>query len=205
MAYSQNWIPGPAYNAGAALGVGGYLKSGSQSTSTSRSGVDLAAKALGDSQIGQGVEYAKTLRDSSNTLTDRRIAGLNSGYANILSQMSTLGQADRARINRDAVARSNSVGAQLAGTGLYNSTVLPTLRQGVERDRLEAQGALDQSLREQSIGALLQQIQSVDVARADQISADSQLGQVIAELYARMGGNNPTTSFQTSTSQSAGK
>ena len=61
--------------------------------------------------------------------------------------MQGVGDASRARIYRDSTAERNSVGSGLAATGLYNSTVLSTLQQGVNRNRNEALGTLDEGLR----------------------------------------------------------
>ncbi|MEM7812722.1 MAG: hypothetical protein AAF532_14700, partial [Planctomycetota bacterium] len=130
---------------------GNFNPPGSQSNSTSTSRLDYNAKAATDAQIQQGLDYAKLLRGQSSAASDARISTLNDSFDRLQGKVSELGTYDRNRINRDAQARSNSIGAQLAGTGLYNSTVLPTLRQGVERDRLEAVGQLDESLRNQEI------------------------------------------------------
>ncbi|MEO1615067.1 MAG: hypothetical protein AAFV88_04405 [Planctomycetota bacterium] len=183
-------------------GTGFPTPPGSESASTSGSSLDYNAKAATDAQIQQGLDYAKLLRGETSNAADARISTLNDSFAELENKVSQLGSYDRNRIDRDAQSRSNSVGAQLAGTGLYNSTVLPTLRQGVERDRLEAQGQLDESLRNQNISTLLSKIQSVDAARLDQISFDSELGQAISELYALMGRNQPTASSSESNSSS---
>lgn len=209
MPYRKMWTPSPARQAlqtnqfanEMGIGVGG-ARSGSQSTQSSQSGLDYGAKSLLDRQAQMGIDYAGTLQAAVDDRFNDRVSSLNQGYDTTLAQLRQLGGYDRARINREAESRSNSVGAQLAGTGLYNSTVMPTLRQGVERDRLEAQGQLDESLRQQSIATLLQKVQAVDSARADQITANSDIGKVIAELYARMSSNTPNKSVQTSQSQS---
>jgi hypothetical protein len=64
-----------------------------------------------------------------------------------LAMMQGMGDASRERIYRDSVADRNSVGSGLAGTGLYNSTVLGSLQQSVNRNRNEAIGQLDEGLR----------------------------------------------------------
>jgi len=189
---------------GQALG-GGFnnASSGSLSNSNSSNKIDWNAKAKTDAQLQQGLDYAKLLRGQTSSAADNRISSLGSSYDQLQGKVDELGSYDRNRINRDAQSQSNSVWADLAGRGLNGSTIRPTLQQGVERNRLEAQGQLSESLRNQSISSLLSRIQSVDAARADQITRDSEMGQVIAELYARMGGNQPMTSNQVSTSTSA--
>lgn len=64
-----------------------------------------------------------------------------------LASTEGMGDASRDRIYRDSSAARNSVGSQLAGTGLYNSTVMGSMQAGVDRDRNEALGALDEQLR----------------------------------------------------------
>jgi hypothetical protein len=64
-----------------------------------------------------------------------------------LDMMEGMGEASRARIYRDSKADFGSTGSQLAGTGLYNSTVLGSLQQAVNRNRNEAVGDLDEGLR----------------------------------------------------------
>lgn len=64
-----------------------------------------------------------------------------------LGMMKGMGDASRERIYRDSTADRNSAGSQLAGTGLYNSTVLGSLQQSVNRNRNEAIGSLDENLR----------------------------------------------------------
>ena len=177
--------------------------SGSLSNNFSTNKMDWDAKAKTDAQIQAGLEYAKQLRGQAAQQSTDRISGLQDSYGELQSKVDDLGQYDRDRINRDALNAKNSVAARLAGSGLLMSTVTPTLEQGVERNRLEAQGQLDERLRNQSISTLLAKIQNVDAANADQITRDSQLGQVIAELYARIGGNQPRISTQESDSRSA--
>jgi len=179
------------------------VNSGSTNTSQSTNSIDYDAKKATDAQLAQAMEYAKTLRGDTNNLQTDRLNALSAGFDQLQGMVGELGEYDRQRIDRDATSQRNSVAAQLAGRGLMASTVLPTLQQGVERNRLEAQGQLSESLRNQSIGTLLQRLTSMDSARADQITKDSELGQIIAELAARIGLNQPTKSTSTSTSRSA--
>src|SRR5690606_33017489 len=85
------------------------------------------------------------------------IQGLGQQQINdYLAMTEGLGEASRERIYRDSQADHNSVGSALAGTGLYNSTVLGTLQMQVQRNRNEAIGQLDEGLRRERAQALME-------------------------------------------------
>lgn len=72
----------------------------------------------------------------------------------VLDSLKGDGDGARDRIYRDARADRNSVGSQLAGTGLYNTSVLGTLQMHTNRNRNEALGQLDDNLRREKAGYL---------------------------------------------------
>jgi len=81
-------------------------------------------------------------------------AAANQQMQAYLASTDGMGDASRDRIYRDSTAARNSVGSQLSGTGLYNSTVMGSMQSGVDRDRNEALGALDEQLRRERSTAL---------------------------------------------------
>jgi hypothetical protein len=102
--------------------------------------------------------YAEAILNSG----DKQMAGVDDRYqqsiqemwglsqqqaADYLKNMEGMGDAARQRIYRDATAGRNSVGSELATTGLYNTSVLGTLQMQVDRNRNEALGQLDEGLR----------------------------------------------------------
>jgi hypothetical protein len=177
--------------------------SSSTSSSSSSSQLDQAAKALLDAQSLQGINYNKGLLDRILAQSDQRQSSLAQQFATARQSLTGLGDADRARINRDAQSRRGTVGAELAGTGLYNSTILSSLRQGVDRDRMEAIGDVDESVRKQTIDFDVNQINAIDRASGEHLGYMGNLGGSIGQMYAAMAGNAPMASSSTNTSNSS--
>jgi hypothetical protein len=104
--------------------------------------------------------YAAAILNSG----DQQMAGVDQRYqgsiaemwglsqqqaADYLKNMEGMGEASRQRIYRDSTAGRNSVGSELASTGLYNTSVLGTMQMQVDRNRNEALGQLDEGLRKE--------------------------------------------------------
>lgn len=106
-------------------------------------------------QIMQGLEANRGAIDNRY---GQAMAGMdaaaNQQMQAYLAATNGMGDASRDRIYRDANAARNSVGAQLAGTGLYNSTVMGSMQSGVDRDRNEALASLDEQLRRERSNTL---------------------------------------------------
>lgn len=170
------------------------------SNTTQFSGIDYGAKALGDTQIGQGIDYMNQVRRQLQGLTDQRVGDMRQNHGLQLSHMQQMGGYQGDRINRNYDAQAGSVGAALAGTGLYNSTVQGNMRQGVERNRQESLGQLDASLRDQQLQSLMAYTSGASNAQGENIGAQAGLGKVISDMYARMAANAPRTSGSTTTS-----
>lgn len=106
-------------------------------------------------QIMQGLEANRGAIDNRY---GQAMAGMdaaaNQQMQAYLASTNGMGDASRDRIYRDATAARNSVGSQLAGTGLYNSTVMGSMQSGVDRDRNEALASLDEQLRRERSNTL---------------------------------------------------
>lgn len=100
------------------------------------------------SQILQGGQDRFGQIDQQYSQATAELQGMDDKLVkDYLEMMQGMGDASRERIYRDSKADFGSVGSQLAGTGLYNTTVLGSLQQGVNRNRNEAVGQLDENLR----------------------------------------------------------
>lgn len=172
----------------------------SKSESTSMSGLDTQAKGISDSQFKDAYGKAGAL---SNTLMGgygqmRQSAG--GMFDDAMSRIAQLGDYSRGRINRDFNAQRGTAGQALANTGLYNTTVRENLRQGVERNRAEALGQLDESLRKQQIDTLMQRIQSMLGIDQQALGSQQQVGLQGLGFLADMAKTLPNYSRSTSTS-----
>lgn len=167
---------------------GSSNSSTSFSDSNSFSGLDYGAKALVDQQFNEGIAAATGLRSSQSA-----------DYDKALQQQQQLGVYGRQNINRDMDAAANSVGSRLAGTGLYNSTMQQTMRNGVERERQTALLGHEESLRRDYLDILLSQLgQNSDV----DLAALDLYGQRASTLptYSQSNSNNSSTSNSASSS-----
>ena len=133
-------------------------------------------------------------------MNDRRRSDYLGVMDQAVSDTKELGTAQRARIMRDALAARNSVGGQLAGNGLYNTTVQENMKQGVDRNREEAIGGLEESLRQQLLDVMMRRAEGLDGITGDSIANQREVGTTGIGVLAQKAGFNPTTS--TSTSQS---
>lgn len=125
---------------------------------------NAAALQMQLAQMGPSPYFSQIMKglDQNRGAIDQRfsqaMSGLKDGarqqVADYLSAVDGMGEDSRQRIYRDATAARNSVGSQLAGTGLYNSTVMGSMQAGVDRDRNEALGALDEQLRRERANTL---------------------------------------------------
>lgn len=173
------------------------------SQSSSNSGVDRSALGLYDGYFSQGMGYLQGLYGQDNTA--QRLSTLG-GYYDQASQLaSTLGGTTRAQINRSYNDYGNSIGAQTAATGLYNSTIGDTMRMSSNRDRQVALSGLDEQLRSQQMGLVQQRAGATDQIYGDQLGYLSQLGQIGAGMYQSRYQNIPTYSTSSSVSNSEGR
>lgn len=92
---------------------------------------------------------------AANEARYQRILG---GYDDLLSQAKTelagLGSQGAADINTAYAGQASQVGQQLVNSGLYGTTVLPTMQMGVERERLAAQNRLAEQVAQQRLSVL---------------------------------------------------
>ena len=175
--------------------------SASQSESTSKTFFSPEMKKLSDKYFGAAAESATGYQAKLDQLANKRTAGLSDNYAGQLALLQGIGDAQRDRINRDFAAQAGGVGAALAGTGLYNTTVQGNMAQGVERNRQEALNQLSDSLTQQQLAALQGSGQQISAAQADEISAQLALAQLLSGLYESQGTFMPTLSQSASKSE----
>ena len=175
--------------------------SNSSSTSNSSSGIDLAARALGQKDYMQAFNEASTNTGRIGELSAGRQAAYAQEMNRALEQMLAQGGSSRNRIYRDAKAQTGSVGAGLAGTGLYNSTVKGNMEQAVARDRDESLLALDDTLRNQIMAIMMQRAEGQDRISSDQIGAESSSRLAGADILSQRAAYSPTRSNSLSNSQ----
>ena len=169
-------------------------------TSTSRSTQNFSdqMKGLSDKYFGQAVSSATGYGDQLAGTAGRRESGIADNYAEQLALLQGIGNAQAARINRDFAAAAGSVGSNLAGTGLYNTTVQGNMQQGVERNRQEAMGALQDQLAQQQLAALQSTGQQTSQAQSDEMSSQLALAQLLSGLYGQQATYMPTLSESSS-------
>lgn len=159
-------------------------------------------KAISDKQFGTGLDAGNQAASAIAQMGQNQVAGLQSNYGQQLAQMQQMGGYERGRINRDFDNQANSVGAALAGTGLYNSTVQGNMTQGVNRNRGEAMGQLEANLMNQQLGATQNLGNQVSVAQDSQMGYQSQLANMLSGMYQSQATTLPTLSQQSSNSWS---
>lgn len=174
----------------------------SKSTSSSNTFFSPEMKKLSEKYFGAAAESTQGYQDQLSQLAEKRTSGLSDNYAGQLSLLQGIGNAQRDRINRDFSAQAGGVGAALAGTGLYNTTVQGNMAQGVERNRQEALGQLSEMLSQQQLGALQSSGQQISAAQGDEMSAQLALAQLLSGLYESQASFMPTLSQSTSQSES---
>ena len=169
-------------------------------TSTSRSTQNFSEqmKNLSDKYFGQGLSAATDYGDRLSATASKRESGIADNYADQLALLQGIGDAQAARINRDFAAAAGSVGANLAGTGLYNTTVQGNMQSGVERDRQEAMGALQEQLAQQQLAALQSKGQQTSQAQSEEMSSQLALAQLLSGIYGQQATYMPTLSESTS-------
>lgn len=159
-------------------------------------------KKLSDKYFGAASDATESYQKKIDQLAANRTAGLSDNYAGQLALLQGIGDAQRDRINRDFAAQAGGVGAALAGTGLYNTTVQGNMAQGVERNRQEALNQLSESLAQQQLGALQGTGQQIAAAQGDEMSAQLALAQLLSGLYESQASFMPTLSQSKSKSES---
>jgi hypothetical protein len=159
-------------------------------------------KKLSEKYFGAAAESTQGYQDQLSQLAENRTSGLSDNYAGQLSLLQGIGNAQRDRINRDFASQAGGVGAALAGTGLYNTTVQGNMAQGVERNRQEALGQLSEMLSQQQLGALQGSGQQISAAQGDEMSAQLALAQLLSGLYESQASFMPTLSQSSSQSES---
>ncbi len=177
--------------------------SAGNSTSTSRTYFAPEMKQLSEKYFSEGRGEVQSYADRLRSLSSDRIGGIRSNYAEQLELLNRLGGTEQDRINRDFSAQANSVGANLAGTGLYNTTVQGNMAQGVERNRQESLGALSEALRGQQLAALQGTGQQVSQAQGDDMQTQLALAQLLSGMYEQQGSYMPTLSESMSRSENA--
>jgi len=174
----------------------------SKSTSSSNTFFSPEMKKLSEKYFGAAAESTQGYQGQLSQLAEKRTSNLSDNYAGQLSLLQGIGNAQRDRINRDFSAQAGGVGAALAGTGLYNTTVQGNMAQGVERNRQEALGQLSEMLSQQQLGALQSSGQQISAAQGDEMSAQLALAQLLSGLYESQASFMPTLSQSTSKSES---
>ncbi len=191
-------ITANAYNASIGLPTG--LRS--NSSSSSNSGLDLDAKRISDNQYQNAFSQANALSGALGQSYANARNTADSGFSGILSQLAGMGEYDRTRINRSANAQAGSVGQGLMNSGLYNTTMRQNLAQGVERNRNEALGQLDESLRRQSMDVFMQRLSALLGLDQQAIASQQQVGLQGLGFLGEMARTLPNYSRSTSTSAS---
>tara|TARA_Y100000389_G_scaffold48812_2_gene44364 strand:- start:3511 stop:4134 length:624 start_codon:yes stop_codon:yes gene_type:complete len=177
--------------------------SAGNSTSTSRTYFAPEMKQLSEKYFDEGRGEVQSYADRLRSLSADRVGGIRSNYAEQLELLNRLGGTEQDRINRDFASQANSVGANLAGTGLYNTTVQGNMAQGVERNRQESLGALSEALRGQQLAALQGTGQQVSQAQGDDMQTQLALAQLLSGMYEQQGSYMPTLSESMSRSENA--
>lgn len=177
--------------------------SASQSLSNSRTYFSPEMQKLSDKYFTEGRGEVQSYADRLRSLSQDRVGGIRSNYAGQLELLNRLGGTEQDRINRDFASQANSVGANLAGTGLYNTTVQGNMAQGVERNRQESLGALSEALRGQQLAALQGSGQQVSQAQGDDMQTTLALAQLLSGMYEKQGSFMPTLSESMSKSENA--
>lgn len=168
------------------------------STSRSTQNFSEQMKNLSDKYFGQASGAATDYGAKMAETASRKESGIADNYAEQLALLQGIGDAQAARINRDFAAQAGSVGSQLAGTGLYNSTVQGNMQQGVERNRQEAMGALQEQLAQQQLAALQSKGQQTSQAQSEEMSSQLALAQLLSGLYGQQATYMPTLSDSSS-------
>ena len=171
------------------------------SESSSRTYFAPEMKKLSEKYFSEGRGEVQGYADRLRSLASDRIGGIRSNYAEQLELLNRLGGTEQDRINRDFAAQANSVGGNLAGTGLYNTTVQGNMAQGVERNRQESLGALSEALRAQQLAALQGSGQQVSQAQGDDMQTTLALAQLLSGMYEAQGSYMPTLSESMSKSE----
>lgn len=174
----------------------------SQSSSTQKSGIDLAAQGVGRGLYDNAIGVLNKDRLNITQKNSDRLRNYNYAMGQAGNQLEGQGEASRNRIYRDFGNERNSVGSQLAGTGLYNSTVSANLRQGVDRNQAEALGGLDEKLRDQLTALLSQKAQGASEIEGDSSQLMTQLANILAGLGGEKAAYSPNKSSSTSSSTS---
>ena len=97
-------------------------------------------------QAPQRASSRQQLTSQYQQAIDDANAANESRYQEALSNLDGVGTSQRADINQRFDSSHSAVNQSLVDSGLANTTVLPTMRQGVERNRQSALGELDASL-----------------------------------------------------------
>lgn len=174
----------------------------SQGTGGSSTQTDQTALNRGYGIFDQAFAQAGSLGSQLSGLTDTRRNQYTGFMDQAVAQQQGMGEADRARIYRDSLASRNSVGNSLANSGLYNTTVKQNMEQGVDRNRGEALGQLDEGLRQQLLQLLLQRAQGLDGISADNITNQREIGQTGIGVLSDKASYNPTQSTSSNNSTS---
>lgn len=179
--------------------------SGSAGNSFSQSKTYFAPEMqkLSEKYFSEGRGEVQSYADRLRSLSSDRVGGIRSNYAEQLELLNRLGGTEQDRINRDFSAQANSVGANLAGTGLYNTTVQGNMAQGVERNRQDSLGALSEALRSQQLTALQGSGEQVTQAQGDNEQTTLALAQLLSGMYEKQGSYMPTLTESISRSENA--
>lgn len=174
--------------------------SGSLSSSQSSSSLDYKAKSYIDSMYQRAIGLANPAAVTGSYSTARQNA--SGDYEQLRGMMEGLGDAEKAKLVREGTAKRNSVGNTLANTGLYNSTMLETQRQAVDRNTDEAVGAVNERIQKQQAEMFQQRIS--DLLGIDMKSAESLKDMILAQanLAGQSAGAMPMQSQSTSASRS---
>ena len=95
-------------------------------------------------------ERDQSLRDYQGTMNDTN-RGYDQRYQRNMNYLEGAGAQERKDINRQFDDRQRSMAADLSERGLGGTTVLPSLTSGLERNRSDAIGGLEERLRQQRL------------------------------------------------------
>jgi hypothetical protein len=149
---------------------------------------DQAKQAYGDMQKLYNQQYADSQAGYADILK-----GYNERYSTAMGNLNNAGVQEAADINEASMKQGSGIQQNLVASGLAGTTIAPTMAMGVERERVNEQGRLNERIRKERLAVqsglsgdtlnFRQQQQSqADRQRADMLAFQQQQQQMSAGL-----------------------
>lgn len=110
----------------------------------------------GNGQLSDLISEYQKAHDKANAANEARyrdiLAGYQDRYSRSMANLAGMGEQEAKDIDEAAKHRAAALRQSLVARGLSNSTVMDNLEQGVERERVNDMGRLQERLRNQMIG-----------------------------------------------------